>query len=665
MNEIVIAEIENTRPLNFIATMHFSPVWRYLLYLDEYVKHLPFMADSDSYTTEVIVFGNVVIDYLQYYPALSLEECMNTDASFFADGPDLYIHGNNHAPVWFYYSKQYGVIYGFTNRGVRRFNKNVYQALIESIPSISESVDPIEYSRMAFNGGSLVLGNTTEYFDQLAPVFGNDVNLKIGPDDGHYESLKSIAKYYIENYSPSITSAKFSLKDKRELLSAKAPNTYFTAATYPDIEDNKLGKIVPDAFGELLGVPGICVNGKATESAKVFKFGAVITRLDAIYVYKDEQWTEVSAASASLATGEITLSTANAHVDGSTSKGIVKVKIDGLFRPEVNPGDVIAKINEVYGGIEYLPGNYKISEWEAELGALADIGLYLNSAKDINEWIEQIQNGSTIGFQYMIEYDKITARLDNPNRTVAVKIQAVEILNIEEIEVDYNATIYATSALVRYAKDQDSGDSPQIVNDEFKQAVLEVHRKEKEYETDSLLPDAPSATEKAAVIMDDQKAIRPIFRGVKVSGLKWFDRRLYDIIEAEISIPGIHVVAPYPFGVTVICPNGVDETVIEPGYLDFKYITPDAEDVELLNPIQAASPALEDYKLIEPGYESMEEINPMGVRGRQIIKNTDREFMGTVRCQIVGRKPNLENCVVSFDLRQRDYSEVIEAVLEG
>jgi hypothetical protein len=115
----------------------------------------------------------------------------------------------------------------------------------------------------------------------------------------------------------------------------------------------------------------------------------------------------------------------------------------------------------------------------------------------------------------------------------------------------------------------------------------------------------------------------------------------------------------------VIYPHGGDVVVIEPGYADFKYITPDAENVELLSPILAINGVTEDYKLIEPGHESMEEINPMGVIGRQIIKNTDREFMGTVRCQIVGRKPDLENCQVSFDLRQRDYSAVVESVLEG
>lgn len=666
MNEIVVVEIEKTARLNFIAVPYYSPVWKYLLYQSSYVKHLAFMAVSSSYPTDVFTFSDLVIDYQRYYKATNLSECMNYDASFFVDGPNLYVHGLDDRPVWFYFSKMYGAIFGFTNRGVRRYNRTTYHALVESVPNLSEGTDPIEYSRMAFNGGSLTIRNATKYFDQRASVFGNDVNVKTGPDDGKYESLRSVAKYWIENYTVDVNRAKFALKDRRELLSAKAPNTYFSATAYADIEDNKIGKVIPDAFGELLGVPGICVNGKSG-SSKTFKFGAVITRLDHIYVNKDEKWTEVTAASTNLAIGEVTLSAANAHVDGSTSKGIVKVKADGLFRPEVNPGDVIAKINEVYGGIDYLPGNYDIAEWEAELGPLADVALYMGESKDINEWIEKVQNGSTVGFQYMTNFDKITARLDNPNRTVATKMRAVEILNIQDVEIDYNATIYASAALIRYSMDQESKSGPQVLNEDHKIQVLEVHRKEKQYETDSLLTNATDALLKSEVIMDDQKAIRPIFKNLKFSGMKWFDLRLYDMVDADISIPGVYVAAPYPFDVTVIFPGANEEVLIKPGLPDFKRIIPtyDAVGIELIVPILATEERSNDYKLIVPGFENVEVIQPMGVRGEQVVKNTNREFVGSVRCQVVGRKPDVENCTVSFDLRQRDESSVVAVALEA
>jgi hypothetical protein len=666
MNEIIIAEIEKTSKLSFIATVYQSPVWKYTLWLSSYVKNLDFMSDTTEYPSQQFSFSNLIIDYSPYYKATSLSECMETDASWFVDGASLYVHAQDSYPVWFYYSKQYGAIFGFTNKGVRRFNRITYFPMIRGIPQVSEEVDPIEFGKMGYQSGSLVLANDTKYFDQMAAVFGNDVNLKIGVDDGKYSSLKPIAKYWVENYSPTIQEVKFALKDKRELLSAKAPNTYFDATAYPDIEDSKIDKVIPDAFGELVGVPGICVNGKATASEKVFKFASVITRLDHIYVYKNEQWEEVSAASSSLLTGEITLSTANAHVDGSTSKGIVKVKMDGLFRPQVNPGDIIAEINSIYGGIDYLPGNYDIDEWESELGPLADIGLYLDSSKDISEWIEDIQNGSTVGFQYMINYDKITARLDNPNRSVAAKIRNVQILNIDKIEVDYNATIYASSALVKYGKDQDSKEYKQIINDTFKQAVLEVHRKEKQYECESLLTTDEDATTKAAVIMDDQKAIRPIYRGVKVAGLEWCDRRLYDIIEADISIPGVHVAAPYPYEMKVAFVGSVKVALSQRGNENIRLVQIGSTNTKKIILVgHSKTMDVGNIKVVTIGSENVKSVRLTGIRGKQVVKNTDREFVGNVRCQIIGRKPDLENCTISLDLRQRDYSDVVASALEG
>jgi hypothetical protein len=628
MNTIVVAEIEKTTRLALTATPYFSPIWKYDLWLLAYVKTLPFMADDDTeYPATPYAFSNLIVDYVPYYGATSLAECISTAESYFVSGSTLYVHGTDGRPIWKFLSVQYGRLYGFTNKGVRRYNQVTYLPLVESVPNVSDAVDPVEYSKMAFKSGSLTLINDLATFDEMASVFGNDMNVKAGPD-GEYSDLIPIAKYYIDTYVSGTSRTRFSLKDKRELLSAKAPNTFFNATDYPYIEENKVDRVIPDAFGELVGVPGTCINGTQTASAKTFKFAPVITRLDHVYVLKDEKWSEVSAASTDLPNGTVTLSTANAHVGGDTAKGIVKVKIDGLFRPEVNPGDVIAKINEAYGNIQYLAGNYDIVEWEAELGPLADIGLYLDESKDVSEWIERVQNGSTVGFQYLIEYDRITARLDNPNRAVAFNIRPVDIMDVSAVQVDYNANIYASSALVRYGADQESGDAKQVINDEFEEEVLDVHRKEKQYECDSLMPDLSGVTAKAAVIMDDQKDIRPVFRGVALWGAEWLAVRLYDIVTATISIPGVTPRVPYPY----------DTRLIDSGSADWLEVVSGRADAELIT-------------LMGPA--------PTEVAG------TSRTFVGLVRCQVVGINRDVAGCIVSLDLRQRDYSAVVASVLGG
>lgn len=665
-NYIIVTEIEKTQPLtrSIIATPYRSHVWTYKLWIT-YVKNLAFMADTDTaYPATSFQFANVIIDGNPYYKSLTIGECETVEGSYYLSGADLYIHFTHHHPPFMFFSLLYGTLHGYTNKTVRRFNQNTYLPEVISVPGLSESVDPVEYSRMAFKSGSATLRNFIQTFDTQTAIFGNDFNVKVGNDTGDYGDLIPLQKYYIENYGVKLGDATFSLKDKRELLSIKCPSAMFNATTYPNIDTNVAGKIIPDAYGQLYGVPGFCVNGLAGNVNKVFKFANVITSVSSIKIYKDEQWTTVSEVSHDYANGTITLSVANAHDAGDYTKGIVKVKIDGVFRPEANPGDIIQSINLIYGNILINDTQYNLTEWESELRPLADIGLYMNASKDIYEWIEQIQNASTIGFQYDEVYGIRTARLDNPNRTLnAKKITPIDIVNIEEVEIDYNATLYASSAKIGYAGDRNENAHSYYVNDTYKQDVIDIHRKENEYKTDSLLQTEALAIAKSEVIMDDMKQIRPIYRGVKVNGLEWIGIRLYDILEADISVPGVSVVSPYIFDVDVIQLISRDVTEIDIAQTDYDEIWQGHADYEILEFVGVESTEEDDYDEITYGLTDYDLITFMGVRSPQVIKNSNREFAGNVRCQVIGKSVDLETMNVTLDLRQRDYSTVIEDLI--
>lgn len=673
-NIIVIAEIEQTLNLSNgkLPTPYRSHVWKYVLWIT-YAKYLPFMANTDTeYDTTAYQFSNLIIDSKPYYRALTIAECETVEGSWYLDGVNLHIHYVDHSPPITIWSALYGMLYGYTNKGVRRYNQNTYLPEVDSVPSVSESVDPVQYSRMAFQSGSATLKNFLKTFDNQAAIFGNDFNVKAGLDTGNYSDLVPIQKSYIENYTVSTSKATFALKDKRELLSIKCPSDLFNLTDFPYIKDQNIDKVIPDAFGACYGVPGICVNSNAGNVARVFKFASTITTVSKVWSKKNDQWNDITPFTTSSVDGTISIPVAYACSGGTAintgvyTNGEVEIKCDGIFRPETNPGDVIAKINTVYGNIQFTETNYKLEEWESELRPLADIGLYMGSSKDIYSWIEEIQNGSTVGFRYYTEYDKITARLDNPNRDVLLSIQAEEMTNINEIEIDYNATLYASSAKIGYAKDYKDGESNYFVNKDFELDVIALHRKPFEYETDSLLLNVTDASDKSDIIMDDQKDIRPIFRGVKVFGAKWLGAlRIYDIVNANITIQGIRVPYIAPFEVSIIYLGSGEITEIQIGAEDILEIVNDYGDTEILQYIGPDKETADDYDLVEHESTDIEELAFIGIRRTDILRNTSRTFVGNVRCQVIGKSIDPATCEVSYDLRQRDYSEVFAEVIGG
>jgi len=152
VENIVVVEIEKALPLRgwLIGTPYTPAVWLYVLW-STYSKSLPFMADSDAaYNSIPFDLTNVYVDFAPYKLVASFADCINEEGSYFLDGPDLFVHFVNHLPPFVALSILYGRIYGFTNTGVRRYRNTLYLPEVESVPGLSEAVDPIKYSRMAF-----------------------------------------------------------------------------------------------------------------------------------------------------------------------------------------------------------------------------------------------------------------------------------------------------------------------------------------------------------------------------------------------------------------------------------------------------------------------------------------------------------------------------------
>jgi hypothetical protein len=235
---------------------------------------------------------------------------MTKEKSYWLEEADLYIHFPNHDPPFLFLSQKYGVIYGYSNNDIILFNSVMYLPLLRNVPAIRESADPLEYARMQFNSASYTFGNSGGDFDDISDVFGNEFNILVGKKGQTYEQYHKLIQYYISNVSIDLKQAIFEVKDKRERLSYKAPNTYYTEEEYPYIDDKYIDKVVQDAYGHCFGVPAVCIDEKdvylsdheagdeidSNEGMKPyrsFKFAREITRLDKVESkMSDDTWVQ-------------------------------------------------------------------------------------------------------------------------------------------------------------------------------------------------------------------------------------------------------------------------------------------------------------------------------------------------------------------------------------
>ena len=235
--------------------------------------------------------------------------------------------------------------------------------------------------------------------------------------------------------------------------------------------------------------------------------------------------------------GIITLRWDIAKEGGRRENSANETRIDGVFINKTTPLEIIPDIMAKYSGFPYAPGKYNIEEIEQELAPLShEIGIMFDKPVSVYEAIEKIQGGCVLGFQFCVRENKFTARLDNPNRPEKPEIKAAEILNLDEVEVDWNADLYGTHADIEYAYNYGEQAGRHFIDTDMREAILDLHRVEKEWPASSLLANEESAEKKSNILLEDFAEMCPLIKNIKLSGRKWLALRVYDILPIDFSI---------------------------------------------------------------------------------------------------------------------------------
>jgi len=458
-----------------------------------------------------IEISQVYIDSIPYDLVSSEALCLATEqtAYFDFDAQFIYVHAIHTTRIA---SSQFDgqKTVGYCSDDVFYDSNGVeFLPYQKNAQNIEESADRLVYDKMSFESTTLKYNNSDGEFDQYIenPTPGSDVNiLYISTDDlliGK-NTLVPIYTGYVESDDITLDSYTVGMVDKREHLNVSVPEILFDVVSYPDAEDKVIGTVIPEGYGNLIGIPAICTNGTIKSGDVTYKYATDGTTLGTVYAEVDKEWVSVVPTALDPVTCTFTLSSG----DGRQSNGkALKVKVNARLRDLDSPGDILVDMILRYLNKRYTTDYFDIPQWDAEAAYLADIYFYMDETKELFEYIECMQNASDYGFKLRVNAEgKFTLKVDNIHRVISRTI--MEIDNISQTRPGTrDFTQYATSVRVNYGFDITDKTSSYTINTDYKDATFDEYRVVKSLKYDSCLISQSDAENKAVrIALDYSKA---------------------------------------------------------------------------------------------------------------------------------------------------------------
>lgn len=512
---MILAKIEKPflTPLTFSGNENF--VWASWVSQPSYSQPTFFDSNffdfSDVNQTPLSI-TNVYIDNVKYDEVATLQLCRDTEKSFYFDvgSQILYIHVDHSKRMdsSLFAASQ---ILGFTNTDVFYDENNVeYQPLIKGTLNLEKEVDRFVNKKLALDGNTLTLDNSGGDLDFLIKntVAGSDIKyFWISNTDvaAGKKGLTPIYTGYIIRSTITTEEAVIRLEDKRGQLNEKISNTYFDIITYPNIEDEILGDLIPEGYGDLFNIPAFCTNGKIKTGDVTYKYAVDGTSLTAVYVNIDDAWVLKTPSVSDAVNCEFTLSA----TDGRNSGGNpYKTRVVARLRDITNPGSILIDMISRYIGVEFNQESYDPITWSTEAALLSDIYLYIDERKEFFQYIEELQNVANLPFIFDITPDgKYTLKVDDITRAVSQEFSNYDNLDdIKIIETDFDE--YATDIKISYKENYESGKKLFVTRDDFKTDTFELYRFYKELEFDLNSDSETIANEKAERGLKEYKKAR-------------------------------------------------------------------------------------------------------------------------------------------------------------
>jgi hypothetical protein len=538
---------------NFLpACIYETPVWRYLLY-----KTAQEVFDEVTYDPAVpsqpFTVKNVIIDGVEYTPRPDLAGTRANARSWTQDGELLYVHYAGGFPAWLFSSHVYGMIIGRSTGKTRFFDGMKYGAGLDIKLQYKIEADNLEYGKMKFTGGTYTVPARGE-FDGLTDILGNDIETAYSLDGVTKTPLNAM---FIEEVEITLGEVSLKAADRRERLNVPVAAEVFTEAEYPKMKETDYGKNKQEAFGFCRGVPAVCLDQRDIYQAdqtnyndyRTFRAASVITSVTKIEVKMTQPesgqnkggdvWVDQTGSQTLTENGTFTLPAnrclpllSNGEPDYGNEP--YEVRVTGTFRTNGTHWAILQELLAAALGDTWA-SQCDTGEMQAELSGTGTVGLFIEKETKIFEIIETLQSSGVYGWQLHDWRGLLTIRKDDNARLplTAKTIKGIDIRNIDEVGVSLGMDGYATTVQVEYRRNysEKEENAKNVLQDASNRAVLfPLYRIDKTYTALSYLDTDADTRARADYLLAHFAIPRPMIRGMVLTGERWLDLRLYDII---------------------------------------------------------------------------------------------------------------------------------------
>ena len=529
---------------------------------------------------EIFNIGSVIVNGVQYTSVSTLATLRSTESTFKYDISTqlMLIHfEDDKNPDQFNGAIKLGVVNGFASQLPGIYNSTEYKPRVLSVPSFTESVDPLVFGLISFNTGAIALENTDGDLDNWKDILpiGSEVRVLLGGNDLEYSDYTIILTTRIKDFDMDERIVTVNVADVRESLSNPIPENLFNIAVYPFISDDNRNKQIPMRYGVLRNVEAFCTNEEESGPPTDYTFKLSDTTFHsilAITAVRVEGVDKTAQKTDDLADGSFTLP--NAHY---TAGDEVTVDMTGYTDGSVidNALDVIKDILVNHTAVAFTSDFFNTTEWNAATALVKDISISIEDT-DIIDVIEEVCN--TVQGSFKIQSDGLyTFKLHNtaqgPQKTIAK--EEFE----QDIKVEYRDEEYVSSALIKYNRNWNNGKYRQALSDddEFTQLVKYNKKKRRPFET--LLTTEDNAITLGRAIVLRNKDIIPVFtivtkiQNIDLSVFKtvnvvmdrqdkiWFGEVKCEVVGIKVDFDSFEVELTLRFVNDVVAPTIVDDSV--------------------------------------------------------------------------------------------------------
>lgn len=433
----------------------------------------------------VINVGSLLVEGENLTPVSSIANLRSTNNSFYWDFDNqlIYIHIDEN-PNYDINSIVVGATTGYsTEEGF--LGGIFFRGRVKSVPSINFKKDPLYFGKISFDEGTIVFDNIDGFFDDFdeRDLYGQRIRLKFGFDAIDFTDFATVYTGFFESSNTTAENYTIKIRDPRKNISVSIPENTFDTTTYPNLEDDNIGEVIPLGYGLINKQPAVCTNETATASTYNFKFVDTsihtIQSIDAVYV----EGVEVAFLNGSTTNGTFDLSS-SVYEPGQD----VSVSYEGY--DITNPLDILEDLFANFTDIAYTSDQFDITEWEATKALVPDVALAVIESKSIVDIIGDI--ATSVQGVFMFKPDgKITFRLRDTSKdsvdTIEVADQLSKTGRVQKPEE------YTSSIRVGYRRAWSTNKHSYFTNSSREAELFARYRRKKSREIKTLLTNASDA----------------------------------------------------------------------------------------------------------------------------------------------------------------------------